>query len=152
MKAMSNISLPISKGNEVVDASHDMLLPHKLWATLCEHSESFFKKSLAIDDDRTRAFWEQMVGTSLHKQAVALDRDVSKVIPMKLFGDGVATTGISKSWGKSAESFMLANLLSEGSSKTTEVSTCINKSKREIGGNVNELVGKKKFPTWVDLI
>ena len=98
-----------------------MLLPHMLWATLSESSESLFKNALAIDDDKTRAFWEQMAGTPLHRQAMALDRDLSKVVPLKLFGDGVATTGISKAWGRSAEAFLIANMLSEGSSKRKEV-------------------------------
>ena len=120
-KAMSDIFLPISMGRQAVCVPHRMLLPHKLWATLFETSPAMFKKFCSIDSDQIQAFWNGMVGTPLHRQATALDRDVSKVVPLKLFGDGVATTGIGKAWGKSADTFLLANVLSGGSSRSSEV-------------------------------
>ena len=44
-----------------------------------------------------------------------------RTVPLKLFGDGVACTSISKSWGKSVDAFLMASLLSSSSTKTSEV-------------------------------
>eukprot|EP00971_Amphidinium_carterae_P269562 5347603-Amphidinium_carterae.4 len=43
----------------------------------------------------------------------------STLIPMKLFGDGVAVQGLGKSWGKSISCLTLAGILNEGGSKST---------------------------------
>ena len=53
--------------------------------------------------------------------AKASQMGLDKTVPLKLFGDGVAVTGISKSWGKSMDSFLMASLLATTSSKTSEV-------------------------------
>ena len=69
--------------------------------------------------DVLESFWQGMKGTSLYERAKRMG--VRKTVPLKLFGDGVAVTGVSKSWGKSVDAFLMSSLVSTGSSKTNEV-------------------------------
>eukprot|EP00971_Amphidinium_carterae_P185064 3675036-Amphidinium_carterae.1 len=43
------------------------------------------------------------------------------LLPMKLFGDGVAVQGLGKSWGKSVSCLTLAGILNEGNSKQQQL-------------------------------
>ena len=60
-----------------------------------------------------------MRGSKLSEKLELLQLDPSKAIPLKLFGDGIACTGLSKAWSKSAEAFLFASLLGT-SSKVSE--------------------------------
>ena len=65
------------------------------------------------------AFWDGLKGTKIYAKATKMG--LSKTFPIKLFGDGVAVTGVSKSWGKSVDAFLMGSLLNKTSSKTSEV-------------------------------
>ena len=112
--------LPISTTNGYQLTSHSCLLPHRFFAALWEMDQNLFKQHWCGGSDSALAtFWEGLRGTRLYGKAAKLG--LSKTIPIKLFGDGVAVVGISKSWGKSVDAFLMASLLSNTSTKTSEV-------------------------------
>ena len=97
-----------------------MLLPHKLWASMYSFDQELFLQHFLGGNDRNASkFWKSMGGSKLADKLALLQLDPRMTIPMKLFGDGIACTGISKSWAKTADTFLISSMLA--TSKVSEV-------------------------------
>ena len=120
--ALEHVLLPVQLGNQVVYEGHYILLPHKWWAHLHAYDEGLFLQQLLGGNPANASrFWKHMQGSILQSKLGQLELDPRKTIPMKIFGDGIACTGLGKSWAKSAEAFLIASLLPAGNSKASEV-------------------------------
>ena len=101
-----------------------MLLPHELFAALWAWDQDFFVRHLCGGSaDRIGQFWSAMEGhPALNGESpVAARADFrQKCIPLTMHGDGVACTGLAKSWSKSADALSWRSLLSKGSVKVTQ--------------------------------
>ena len=119
--AMSHILLPIATAaGQPQLTSHEVLYPHKVFAALWEADEqAFLDQWCGGSQDALQNFWRGMQGTRIYEKARQMG--LSKTVPLKFFGDGVAAIGISKAWGKSVDAFLVSSLLSTTSSKTSEV-------------------------------
>ena len=101
-----------------------MLLPHELFAALWAWDENFFVSHLCGgSSDRIGEFWTAMDG----HPALGADSPIAaradykqKCIPLTMHGDGVACTGLSKAWAKSADALSWRSLLSKGAVKVTQ--------------------------------
>ena len=73
--------------------------PHRFMAALWESDQQAFLDHWCEGSEQALLeFWEGLRGTKLYAKAAKMG--LSKTVPIKLFGDGVAVTGVSKSWGK----------------------------------------------------
>ena len=50
---------------------------------------------------------------------------MSKTVPLKLFGDGIAVLGVSKSWGRSVLTFLLTPLITTSCSRGSQILLCV---------------------------
>ena len=95
-----------------------MMLPHELFAALWEWDRNFFVHKLCGGPEgRIAEFWNQMEGhpaLQADSPIAARSNYRTRCIPLALHGDGVACTGISKSWSKSADVLSWRSLLSKG--------------------------------------
>ena len=120
--ALEHVLLPVHLGNQVVYEEHYILLPHKWWAHLHAYDEGLFLQQLLGGNPANAGrFWKHMQGSILQSKLEQLGLDPRKTVPMKIFGDGIACTGLGKSWAKSAEAFLIASLLPVGNSRASEV-------------------------------
>ena len=120
--ALEHVLLPVQLGNHVVYEEHYILLPHKWWAHMHAYDEGLFLQQLLGGNSANASrFWKQMQGTILQSKLDKLKLDPKKTIPLKIFGDGIACTGLGKSWSKSAEAILIASLLPAGNSRSSEV-------------------------------
>ena len=101
-----------------------MLLPHELFAALWTWDHAFFISKLCGGPaDRIATFWDKMAGhPALGADSPILARPDhrTRCIPLAVHGDGVACTGISKSWSKSADALSWRSLLSNGPVRSTQ--------------------------------
>ena len=119
--ALEHVLLPIHKGAAVMYEEHYVLMPHKLWSIMYKYDSGLFERHfLGGQANNASKFWKGMRGSKLNEKLELLQLDPSKTIPLKIFGDGIACTGLGKSWSKSAETFHFASLLSTSSSKVSE--------------------------------
>ena len=122
---MEIVTLPIHKGDMVVLEEHYILMPHKLWSHMYSYDEGLFVQYfLGGKADNASRFWKNMNGTKLMEKVQMLSLDPSRTIPLKFFGDGIACTGISKAWAKTADAYLLSAMLGS-KSKVSEVSGII---------------------------
>ena len=119
-EALTRVLLPITTNNAEVLVAHSILLPHRVFAALWQaDKDAFMQQWCGGSRESLVSFWAGMKGTAVYEKAKRMG--FANTIPLKLFGDGVAATGISKSWGKSVDAYLFASLLSDSSSKTSEV-------------------------------
>ena len=120
--ALEHVLLPVHWNNKVMYEGHYILLPHKWWAKLFAYEEGLFLQQLLGGNAANASrFWKQMQGTTIHKKMDMLKLDAKRTIPLKIFGDGIACTGLGKSWAKSADAFLISSLLASSSCKLSEV-------------------------------
>ena len=118
---MEHVLLPIHQGDKVVQEEYYILMPHKLWSHMYSYDEGLFVQYfLGGKADNASRFWKNMGGTKLLEKVQMLNLDPSKTIPLKFFGDGIACTGLGKTWAKSADAYLLSALLAS-KSKVSEV-------------------------------
>ena len=117
--AIEKVMLPVHKGEAVVLEEHFIVMPHKLWASMYNFDQTLFLQHfLGANADNASRFWKGLNGTHLLGKLNKLNLDPAKTVPLKLFGDGIACTGISKAWSKSADTYLVASLLAR--SKVSE--------------------------------
>ena len=95
-----------------------MILPHELFSAIWKLSPSYFvKKMCGGSADRIGKFWDRMRGHPACPPDSLLRRRADlreKCIPISIHGDGVACTGISKSWSQSSDAVSWSSLLAKG--------------------------------------
>ena len=95
-----------------------MISPHALFAAIWSLSPDYFVKKLCGDSpNRIASFWDRMRGHPACPEGgvLRLRPDLrERCIPLGLHGDGVAVTGISKSWSKSVDALTWKSLLAKG--------------------------------------
>ena len=124
LAAMDKIKLYFKKPFTTVVAKveHHILLPHKVFATLYEvNREAFVARLLGGKHSNIKSFWEAMDGHPAYRNHPVASRTdhMSHCIPLSLHGDGVAVSGVSRSWSKSVDAYSWMSLLSSGSTKLT---------------------------------
>ena len=94
-----------------------MLLPHEVFACLWEnYQEDFVSRLLGGGEDQVGDFWKKMESHPLYqKHEVSRSKTKQRIVPLSLHGDGVAVTGLGKSWGKSCDCWSWCSLLGTGS-------------------------------------
>ena len=94
-----------------------ILLPHEVFACLWEHyREDFVSRLLGGGDEKVAEFWRLMETHPLYNNhSVSTSKAKHKVVPLSLHGDGVAVTGLGKTWGKSCDCWSWCSLLGSGS-------------------------------------
>ena len=120
--AMEHVLLPVHKDSKVIQEEHSILLPHKLWSHMYSYDEGLFVEYfLGGSSGNASRFWKSMADTKLITKLQMLNLDPSKTVPLKFFADGIACTGISKTWARSADAFLFSSLLGSRNSKISEV-------------------------------
>ena len=95
-----------------------LMLPHMLFATLYDKYNESFETRLVGNFNRIKLFWEELESVACPRYAAhpVRSRDDHKTfaIPIKLHGDGVPVTGVSRAWCKSANLLEWSGLLAPG--------------------------------------
>ena len=94
-----------------------MLLPHELFSAIYHHYPAMWRECMWPSAEVCLRFWNSVRG-GMHFQChpVRLLPNLSKVIPLRLHGDGTPSSGVGKSWGKLVDIFSLSSMLVFGSS------------------------------------
>ena len=100
-----------------------VLLPHQVFAVIYEHHpEEFIERLLGGNPGNVGSLWAAMdthPGYATHPVKYRSNHQ-EQCIPIGLHGDGVAISGVSRSWSKSPDAFSWSSMLSRGSTiKTT---------------------------------
>ena len=98
----------------------DMILPHKLFASMYhERHQAFLASILGGDANNVRRFWEAMQTHPilLARPELRTRADLLQVIPIGLHGDGVSYMQL-RAGGKSLEVLSWSSLLSRGPTKS----------------------------------
>lgn len=100
-------------------AQYSMLLPHELFSIIyTHHFPQFMEHILGGDTDRIGAFWDAQ--TSHPGHPVRLRPDMSKCcIPITVHGDGVAVSGVGRSWSKTVDVYSWSSMLGRGTTLQT---------------------------------
>jgi hypothetical protein len=123
--AVSSTTLPVRKPRseqthpDIIlyrPVSVDILYPHAMFARLFNDYPEAFKLRVRPSDEETEFFWHSMQGSpQLENHPVLLRENYTRqAVPIALHGDGVPTTGVGKSWGKSMDSWHWSSMLSKG--------------------------------------
>lgn len=95
-----------------------MLLPHELFAAIYAHFPKMFTECLYPSAQVCTKFWNSVRGgVQFACHEVRHMGNLSKVIPLRLHGDGTPASGVGKSWGKLVDIFSLSSMLVFGSSQ-----------------------------------
>lgn len=101
----------------ILVADHLLLLPHELFHIIyTHHREQFNLRLLGGSESNLRGFWTEMrdhPAYATHPVSARPDH-LEKAIPIALHGDGVAISGVGKSWQKSVDAYSWTSLMSKG--------------------------------------
>ena len=94
-----------------------ILLPHELFACLwANYNDEFISRFMGGSSDNVEAFWKCVSSSPFYNQHPVKNKvPKSKIIPVSLHGDGVAVTGLGKTWGRSCDCWSWCSLLGQGS-------------------------------------
>jgi hypothetical protein len=97
-----------------VERETHMLLPHALFASLW--GTVGWEKAVCPSTDSLEGFWREMAGARPYESHPFKDRPnfVKRAVPIALFGDGIPTTGIGKSWGRSMDAWFWQSMVVRG--------------------------------------
>ena len=114
-----SLSLLVSR-NTWTPTMVNMILPHRLFSKMYhEKPEAFLASVLGGDVSNIRSFWTAMQDHPILLARPELrDRDMSRVVPIGLHGDGVSYMQL-KSGGKSLKVLSWSSLLSRGPTKAS---------------------------------
>lgn len=101
-------------------ATHPMLLPHQVFATMYNHhKQEFIRCFCGGDVQNVVKFWEAMSTHPMYQNHPirAMTDHKSKAIPISLHGDDVPVAAIGKGKPKSASVYSWSGLLGKGSTK-----------------------------------
>lgn len=104
-------------GARIADVEHVALLPHQLFATMYEsYHKTFVEQLLGGDLANTTKFWTAMRNhPSMVDHPMFSRKDPFKyAIPISVHGDGVAISGVGKSWSRSVDAYSWAGMLAKG--------------------------------------
>ena len=114
--AMISLPLRTKNGRGFLEV-HKVILPHRLFAAMWNNgSEDFEYFWYGAGKMRLKSFWQ-----SLPIEKRPRETDLETTIPLKLFGDGVAVLGISKTWGKTVQSYILSSMLAGAEGRSSQV-------------------------------
>ena len=115
--SIARLSLRIPHGSHQINALYTSVMPHKLFAAMWEKDHKVFAEYWGEHDaEQLKKFW---MGLPPEKRPA--ENALTTTVPIRLFGDGVQVLGINKSWGKSAQAFLLAPLISTASSRNSQI-------------------------------
>ena len=98
-------------------AQHCMLLPHELFAAFyIHHRQHFVEHILGGTRDNLSKFWNDMVDhPALASHPMTTKAGWKQLyVPLSLHGDGVAISGVGRSWSRSVDVFSWASLVGKG--------------------------------------
>ena len=95
--------------------------PHALFSLLYHSNRQAFDNMLLGSTNEISKFWDEVASTQKYQHHPVRRRKDHKrlCIPLGLHGDGVAVTGINRSWQKSVDAFSWSSLLASGQTKLT---------------------------------
>lgn len=100
-----------------IDVDHAVILPHELFAIIFqEYHHVFVNQMLGGNDTNTAKFWDLMADhPSMVNHPVKMKKDFAKyAVPISVHGDGVAVSGMGKSWSRSVDVYSWASMLATG--------------------------------------
>ncbi len=123
LAALSTMQVVIKKPPaQVVSLQQPVLLPHQLFAALYHHHKgAFIDRICGGTPENIGQIWSDMQGHPAFPQHPLARRPDHQrnCIPIALHGDGVAISGVGRSWGKSVDVYSWASLLGKGSTVST---------------------------------
>ena len=98
-----------------------IVLPHALFSLLYHSNRQAFGNMLLGSTNEISKFWDEVASTQKYQHHPVRRRKDHKrlCIPLGLHGDGVAVTGINRSWQKSVDAYSWSSLLASGQTKLT---------------------------------
>eukprot|EP00971_Amphidinium_carterae_P184723 3667423-Amphidinium_carterae.4 len=96
---LQSMRLPMMQVDGKVGLQKGIHVLDVLFALMCHHDESTFKKFWSGDTGKLKAFWKCMHATTWCQSYPHKD-DASHMVPLRLYGDAVQVTSIGKSWGR----------------------------------------------------
>ena len=99
-----------------------VLLPHEVFACLYEHhQEAFMERLLGGSTENIARFWSEMKSHPGFARHPLKDRQdhATKCVPLSIHGDGVAVSGVGRSWGKSVDVYSWNSMLGRDSTLVT---------------------------------
>jgi len=98
-------------------AATAMILPHELFSAIYHNYPAMWAECMYPCAEVCLRFWSCMRnGLHFKCHPARYINDLSKVIPLRLHGDGTPASGIGKSWGKMVDVFSLSSMLVFGKS------------------------------------
>ena len=115
------VRVPMRQGNKRKMQDLPILLPHEVFANLYTYYHSTWVTSICPGEEEADNFWiSQQANPQFEHHPLFVDGPPKKTIPLALHGDGIPTTAIGKSWGKSADIISWNSLLASRGLKTVQ--------------------------------
>ena len=106
-----------ANGGGIVGTQHAMLLPHELFATLHQHYPDKFKDHILGGNlEKIKRFWASMTEHPSYQSHPCKQRadHTTRCVPLGLHGDGVAISGVGRSWAKSVDVYSWGVIAGKG--------------------------------------
>ena len=96
-----------------------VLLPHVLFANMFNNYPKAFASKICRGPTQLQSWWKSMRGNPqlVGHPLLARTGFARRAIPIRLHGDGVAITGVGKSWAKTATVHSWCSMLASGASQ-----------------------------------
>ena len=115
--ALTNFTIWYRVGRKLKGCTHYALLPHELFALLySQHRDAFTEHIMGGSADNLPKFWKAMVNhPALRDHPMCkISGYQSKFIPLALHGDGVAVSGVGRSWSRSIDVWSFSSVIGRG--------------------------------------
>lgn len=118
----SLVPLKVPGSSTITSLETLILLPHEVFASLYEHhQEAFVERLLGGSADKITEFWSDMTSHPGFARHPLKDRAdyTTRCVPLSVHGDGVAVSGVGRSWGKSVDVYSWNSMLGRGNTLAT---------------------------------
>ena len=115
------VSVPMAHGEKQIWKDIGILLPHEVFASIFLNYKDTWEKAICPGEEVVEEFWRSQEGNPQFVQhPLFAHGPPRKTIPLTLHGDGIPTTAVGKTWGKSTDVVSWTSLLASRGCKTLE--------------------------------